>query len=371
MNTMNRAKVSAAVAAAALLVGAGASAASAAPHHASAHRGKPSASHEREQQHQQRIPFTAATVTANDNGSYTLSWTAPGVRGVVVKANGKVVAQGGSHATVTVKNLPAADRQWFDFVPSKGGSLHLADREIALQGAVNFRDAGGYRTSTGQWVKMGEVYRSGALNTLTAADVAKLNRLGIKVDFDLRTAGERTSAPDTVPAGAKYVIADVIGGDVTSAIDLSSAEKSAQYMVDGEKAMVSSATGKAAYQQVFAGLADDDQHAVLFHCSAGKDRTGWANAALLTALGVPKATVMQDYLASNTYRAEANAAALAAMPADMAAAYKPMLDVRAEYLNSGFDEVEATFGSFANYEKKGLGLSSKEIKELKASLLVG
>ncbi|MCX5397650.1 tyrosine-protein phosphatase [Streptomyces sp. NBC_00102] len=369
MNTMNRAKVSAAVAAAALLVGAGASAASATPHHAPAHRGKPSASHE--QQRQQRIPFTAANVTANDDGSYTLTWTAPGVRSVAVKANGKVVAKGGSHATVTVKHLPAADRQWFDFVPSKGGSLHLADREIALQGAVNFRDAGGYRTSTGQWVKMGEVYRSGALNTLTTADVAKLNRLGIKVDFDLRTAGERTSAPDTVPAGAKYVVADVIGGDVTSAIDLSSAEKSAQYMVDGEKSMVSSATGKAAYQLVFAGLADDDQHAVLFHCSAGKDRTGWANAALLTALGVPKATVMQDYLASNTYRAEANAAALAAMPAEMAAAYKPMLDVRAEYLNSGFDEVEATFGSFENYEKKGLGLSSKEIKELKSSLLVG
>lgn len=367
MNTMNRAKVSAAVAAAALLVGAGTSAASAAPHHASAHAGKAAAAHE----HDRRIPFTAATVTANGNGSYTLSWTAPGVRRVVVKANGKVVAKGGSHATVTVKGLPAADRQWFDFVPAEGGSLRLADREIQLSGTVNFRDAGGYRTSTGQWVKMGEVYRSGALNTLTTADVAKLSRLGIKVDFDLRTAGERTSAPDTVPTGAKYVVADVIGGDISTAIDLSSAEKSAQYMVDGEKSMVSSATGKAAYQLVFAGLADDDRHAVLFHCSAGKDRTGWANAALLTALGVPKATVMQDYLASNTYRAEANAAALAAMPAEMAAAYKPVLDVRAEYLNSGFDEVEARFGSFENYEKKGLGLSSKEVKELKSSLLVG
>ncbi|WP_405459004.1 tyrosine-protein phosphatase [Streptomyces sp. NBC_00101] len=367
MNTMNRARVSAAVAAAALLVGAGTSAASAAPHHASAPQGKPSASRE----HHQRIPFTAATVTANDNGSYTLSWTAPGVRQVVVRANGKVVARGGSHATVTVKGLPAADRQWFDFVPARGGSLRLADREIQLSGTVNFRDAGGYRTSTGQWVRMGEVYRSGALNTLTPADVAKLSRLGIEVDYDLRTAGERTSAPDTVPAGATYVVADVIGGDITTAIDLSSAEKSAQYMVDGEKAMVSSATGKAAYRLVFAGLADDDRHAVLFHCSAGKDRTGWANAALLTALGVPRATVMQDYLASNTYRAEANAAALEAMPAGMAAAYKPLLDVRAEYLNSGFEEVGARFGSFENYEKKGLGLSSKEIRELKASLLVG
>ncbi|NED82509.1 tyrosine-protein phosphatase, partial [Streptomyces sp. SID11233] len=80
------------------------------------------------------------------------------------------------------------------------------------------------------------------------------------------------------------------------------------------------------------GAGDSRARGVLYHCTAGKDRTGWATAALLTALGVPRETVTDDYLASNTYRAAGNAAALAAMPADQAAVYKPLLDVRREYL---------------------------------------
>lgn len=111
-----------------------------------------------------------------------------------------------------VTGLPAADRQWFDFTPDHGRGLHLADRLIKLDGAVNFRDAGGYRTTTGQWVKMGEVYRSDALDKLTANDLAKLQRLRVKTVFDLRMADERTQAADKVPAGASYVVADVFAG---------------------------------------------------------------------------------------------------------------------------------------------------------------
>jgi protein-tyrosine phosphatase len=80
---------------------------------------------------------------------------------------------------------------------------------------------------------------------------------------------------------------------------------------------------------------------------------------------VPRETVFKDYLASNTYRAAANAA----VPADQAAVYKPLLDVRPEYLASGFDEVKDTYGSFASYEKKALGLDTEDIRGLKSQLL--
>lgn len=318
-----------------------------------------------------RIPFTAATVTAVGNGAYTLEWKAPGIRRVAVRANGRAVASGGPTGRVTVRGLPAADRQWFDLVPEHGGSLHLADRLIHLQGAVNFRDAGGYRTTDGHWVKMGEIYRSDSLDKLTDADLAKLRRLSVVTVFDLRMESERGAAPDRVPAGATHVVADVLAGSPAFTTMPRTPAEAEAMMVDGEKFMVSGSTAKSAYRTVFSGITDENARGVLFHCTAGKDRTGWANAALLTALGVPRSTVMADYLASNDYRAEANAAALASMPAEQAAVYKPLLDVRPAYLNSGFQEVAETFGSLRTYEKRGLGLDAKDLRDLKRDLLVG
>ncbi|MEU4652625.1 tyrosine-protein phosphatase [Streptomyces sp. NPDC023723] len=357
MTNSTRVRAAYALTAAALFTGLAAPAATAAPH---AHQARQA----------REIPFTAAEVTAQDDGSYKVTWKAPGVRKVAVKANGRTVAAGGATGSVVVKGLRAADRQWFDLVPERGGKLHLADRLIQLDGAVNFRDAGGYRTADGQWVKMGVVYRSDAWDKLTDADLAKLRRLGIDTDYDLRMASERTAAPDRLPGGVRYVVADVLGGSSPLTAMPTTAEDAAQMMIDGEKSMVSGDTAKTAYSTVLGGIAADAEGSV-YHCTAGKDRTGWASAALLTALGVPRATVLADYLASNDYRAEANAAALAALPAAQAAVYKPMLDVRAEYLNAGFEEVEDAYGSFGAYEKQALGLDAKELRHLKSELLVG
>ncbi|MFE2287788.1 tyrosine-protein phosphatase [Streptomyces sp. NPDC059443] len=317
------------------------------------------------------IPFTEATVTAGADGSYTLKWNAKGTKRVEIKANGKVVAKGGAQGQAVVTGLPAADRQWFDFKPERGEGLRLADRLIKLEGTANFRDAGGYRTTSGQWVKMGEIYRSDALNKLTDNDLAKLQRLRVKTVFDLRMESERTKDADKVPAGAKYVVADVFAGSGSFQAMPKSPDEAVKAMVDAEKAMVSGEGGKKAYTQVFEGIERDRDRAVLFHCTAGKDRTGWANASLLTALGVPNETVMADYLASNDYRKAANDAILSHLPAAQAAVYKPMLDVRPEYLNSGYDEVKAKYGTFDNYLKSGLGIDARELKQLKKDLLVG
>ncbi|MFJ2750102.1 tyrosine-protein phosphatase [Streptomyces sp. NPDC087297] len=317
------------------------------------------------------VPFTEATVTAGADGSFTLRWKARGTDRVEIRANGKVVAKGGSQGRAVVTGLPAADRQWFDFTPQRGRGLRLADRLIRLDGTANFRDAGGYRTSTGQWVRMGEIYRSDALDKLTENDLAKLQRLRIKTVFDLRMEDERTKDADKVPAGATYVVADVFAGSGSFQAMPRTSDEAVKAMVDAERAMVSGAGGKKAYTQVFEGIERDRSRSVLFHCTAGKDRTGWANAALLTALGVPRATVEADYLASNDYRKAANDAILAHLPAQQAAVYKPMLDVRPEYLNAGYDEVKATYGSFDRYLRDGLGIDSRELKQLKKDLLVG
>ncbi|MFE5625314.1 tyrosine-protein phosphatase [Streptomyces virginiae] len=317
------------------------------------------------------VPFTEATVTAGADGSFALTWKAPGSRRVEIRANGKVVAKGGAQGRAVVTGLPAADRQWFDFTPRHGQGLRLADRLIRLDGTTNFRDAGGYRTTTGQWVRMGEVYRSDALAKLTPDDLAKLRRLHVRTVFDLRMEDERSKDADKVPAGATYVVADVFAGSGSFRTMPRTPDEAVRAMVDAEKAMVSGEGGKKAYAQVFDGIERDRARSVLFHCTAGKDRTGWAGATLLTALGVPRETVEADYLASNDYRRAANDAILSHLSAQQAAVYKPLLDVRPEYLNAGYDEVEATYGSFDRYLKDGLGIDARELKQLKKDLLVG
>lgn len=318
------------------------------------------------------IPFTEATVTAapDEDGTYTIAWKAPGIRHVAIRANGHTVAHGGSEGSATVAGLPAADRQWFTLTPSRGRPLRLADRLIKLEGTVNFRDVGGYRTSDGHWVKMGAIYRSDALDKLTPDDLAKLERLSVHTIYDLRMDNERGSDPDRLPVGATYVVADVLAGADVFPTMPTTADEAEQGMIDLEKFMISGATAKTAYSKVFAGIESGDG-SVLFHCTSGKDRTGWQNAALLTALGVPRSTVMADYLASNAYRAEANAAALEQLPAEQAAIYKPLLDVRPEYLNAGYQEVEEEYGTFRGYLKEAVGMDARDLRALKQELLVG
>ncbi|MFF6899945.1 tyrosine-protein phosphatase [Streptomyces hydrogenans] len=351
MTPVTRVKYPSAALAAALLLGLAAPTASAHPGH--------------------RVPFTAATVTDHADGTSTISWDAPGTHRVTVRSEGRTVARGGATGSVTVPTRAGADRHWFDLVPDRGTPLRLADRLIRLQGTANFRDAGGYRTRDGQWVRMGEVYRSDALDRLTDADLAKLRRLGVRTVLDLRMESERAAAPDRVPAGATHTVADVLAGSGTfTSMPKSPAEAEAM-MTGGNRFMVSGDTAKAAYATVLDEIADGDGDGVVFHCTAGKDRTGWAEAALLTALGVPEETVMADYLASNTYRAAANEAVLSHLPPDRAAVYKPLLDVRPGYLNASFDEVREEFGSFRAYLREGVAVDAHQLKALKRDLLVG
>ncbi|WP_063750080.1 tyrosine-protein phosphatase [Streptomyces rimosus] len=314
------------------------------------------------------IPFTQATVARQQDGSFTVSWKAPGAGSVTVYADGKVVAYGGAEATLTVRRLPAADRQWFRLVPDEGDPLTLADRSLRLEGAANFRDVGGYRTADGRWVKMGVLYRADALHKLTDADLAKLRRLGIRTDFDLRTPGERAKAPDRVPAGARYVVANVIGEENSAELP-PTAEASERLMAESYRQFVVRPSAAKAYRSLFRMAAEPGSYPLLYHCSSGKDRTGWATAVLLTALGVDRETVMPDYLASNDYLAASNAAELAKQPPEIAARLKPVLETRAPYLNAAFDEVEARFGTFGAYLREGLGLNAQELERLRAALL--
>ncbi|WP_405165526.1 tyrosine-protein phosphatase [Nocardia sp. NBC_01499] len=223
------------------------------------------------------------------------------------------------------------------------------DRSLNLQGVQNARDIGGYQTATGKTVRAGLVYRTGQLNNATPADLAELTGRQVRVVDDLRTVYERAIGPDKVPAGAAANWDDVIGQAPPAVM--------ASTLTGGDslyRAFITAPGANQAFASVLRDIITTDG-AVLFHCTAGKDRTGWTAAVLLTVLGVDRDTVNQDYLLSNQYR-NAN-------PND------PVNGVQQPWLDAAFDQANQTYGSFDNYVRDGLKFSDADIAALKAKLL--
>ncbi|TMR29781.1 tyrosine-protein phosphatase [Actinomadura geliboluensis] len=231
-----------------------------------------------------------------------------------------------------------------------------------LATATNFRDLGGYATADGHHVRTGVVYRSNSLAHLSAADQQTLLGLGITLDVDLRNYKERSEDPDLLPAGITYQVADV--EDLTHGISFANpALGSLLYgfligLVTGSSNlgqsiaypfMVDFSGASRAYHDLLTSIAANPG-ATVFHCTAGKDRTGWGAAVLLTILGVPKATVYQDYMASNTYLGRSDA-------------------VESAWLDEAFHEVDQAYGSFDNYVRNGLKLSDATVAALRSRLL--
>ena len=329
-----------------------------------------------------QIPFTAAEVTSPDGGaSFTVAWTALAragpVRVFASKSPGpgsatRLVGHGGASGHIKISGLPASDRWYFDLKPAHGADLVIADRALHLATAPNFRDVGGYRTADGRWVRMGLVYRSDQLDRLSDADLTTIGRLSPALVVDLRTEAERTRGPDKLPPGVAHMIADVAADAPPSGgiSKIASPSDGADFLIRANQQFVSLPSAKDAYTRLFAKLQDDDG-ADVYHCSAGKDRTGWATAVLLTALGVPRETVMADYLASNGYLVEKNRVMFSGMPPQTAANLEPVFTVRAAYLNAAFDEVDKRYGSFDRYLKEGLGLDDAALARLRARFLAG
>ena len=373
MNPSSRLSRSAALLAAATVVAASAGTAAASTAPGIAHPATVNADHRPAAL--SRVPFSSASVVAGATaGTLTVTWSAPHLRGGVAVFAGsssssqpRFLGLGSAAGSFTVT---AEYGDWIRLVPKAGEPLVLTVRDLGLASDPNLRDVGGYRTSDGQWVRMGVVYRSQALS-LSSADLATVDGLGITADYDLRTTAEIAQSPDVVPAGATYTNLNVMAG-ISITPTLTSAAAAEGYMQEIEQDFVTNATARAGFGELLTGIADS-KGPVLYHCTAGKDRTGWATAVLLTLLGVPQDTVMQDYLLSNTYYFDSAAvqAELKAMPAAQATIYAPLLEVRASYLQAGLAQVAAGYGSMYDYAVHGLGLSPQTISKLRAKLLVG
>jgi protein-tyrosine phosphatase len=255
-----------------------------------------------------------------------------------------------------------------------GRGIVIADRSLQLQSASNFRDIGGYRTLDGRWVRMGLAYRSNGLASLSAADVVRLQGLNLRLVCDLRLEQERVRLPDRFIPGARTVTADVAADSAhrltTVARVLAGANDAAvmDFMKAAYSDFVHLPSARRGYAEVLRHLADPSNLPAVFHCTAGKDRTGWAQAVLLGLLRVPRELITEDFVLTDrfmsagaidqvrrTFHIEDLASARALIAAD------PTL------LASAFDEVERRYGSFEHYVRDGLSLEPGTISALRAN----
>ena len=245
-----------------------------------------------------------------------------------------------------------------------------AKREVKLEGAVNFRDLGGYLTKTGKHVKSGVLYRSAALNTLTEKDVQKLSGLHLKYDFDFRGPYEVKTAPDKIPAGTIRISLPAGSENIG---DSNYMKNMGRYM-KSDSFLISFYTNLSPFKDRYAPLFDSllvnkQVSPILFHCTAGKDRTGIAAAFILYALGVKEETIIEDYEATNYYRRNENAKAIAQMTKYYGLDEKTassMMGAKKEYIQSTFATIRVQYGTVDNYLEKVMGLTSQKIKALQA-----
>jgi len=249
----------------------------------------------------------------------------------------------------------------------------------------NLRDVGGHPTRDGGRVRTGLLFRSSDLGRIAGTDAEALAGLGIRTVYDLRTAGERTAQPDRLPPGSAYVVADVLGDapgvtptefatlfeDPAAARAALGGGRAATFFVDAYRGFVRLDGARAAFRRLFVDLADGACTPALFHCTTGKDRTGWAAAALLMLLGVPDAAVMEDYLLSGPRLLQVvrpMVDAFAARGGDPELLW-PLVGVRPDYLEAALDEMHQLFGSIEGYFAEGLGLDALTRAALRTTLV--
>lgn len=215
---------------------------------------------------------------------------AAGAAAPVVKANRKGEA---------VVALPSTKRQFLVLRDGGDASLTLtAERELPLAKGSNFRDLGGYKGAGGKTVRWGKVFRSGALPLLTEDDYALLGGLQIGTIVDLRSLEEREVAGTLLDdrTGALFVSNDYS----LKPLMANMGSMKGEYVYSGMEKLLA-----PQYRSLFRRLLADDG-AVMYHCSAGQDRTGIASALILSALGVDRETILADYHLSTQLRRPQN-----------------------------------------------------------------
>ena len=236
-----------------------------------------------------------------------------------------------------------------------------------LQGASNFRDVGGYLNTQGRRVRRGQVFRSDHLAGLTGEDLVRLQSLGIGHSLDFRGVNECAATPYAIPGVERVAL--TIEPSVIARMQalvaqgvVPTTEETVDLMRETYRDFVNH---NAATFGRFLHHVLEEPTPQVFHCTAGKDRTGFAAALLLSALGVDRTTIEHDYLLTNQlYRRDPNVEGKGP-PHVM----QVLWGVQPAFLHAALETVDQQHGGMQDYLRGPIGLRTQDMDALRALLL--
>ena len=258
----------------------------------------------------------------------------------------------------------------------------MPNRLLNINNGHNFRDLGGYQTTDGRTTKWRQLLRTGSLATLTDGDLTTLSQIPVTQDIDLRGQAEVRQMPDRVPATATYYHLPVFDEDETDASHsneeiakrMQEEGNGYRHMLTVYSRMATIPSAKRAFRQLFDRLLENQGGATIFHCTAGKDRTGMAAFLILSALGVPRETIQKDYLLTNQVTEDFREGWLAQMRKDLPQTpatdtlinnRRDLASVNIDYLNTAITTIEDHYGDVQHYLTDYLELTGEQLRQLR------
>lgn len=260
---------------------------------------------------------------------------------------------------------------------------------IGLTGVANARQFGGYVTTDGKKIKAGVLLRTAKLSEVTNEDIGILtDQFHLTEIIDLRTSAEIKAAPDTVIAGATNTHIPIIDESLPAYSEMVDGYTGNKDPISHAIALVENGTisdtmyselvtdsyGQHAYYEFFQKVLAHKDGAFLFHCTGGKDRTGVTAVLLLSALGVDRDTILEDFALTNDFDAKkidyvVGEAEKRTDNAKIIEGVKAEVGASTSYLENMFVAIDEKYGSMGTFLKEAIGLTDKDIKELKAKYL--
>ncbi len=251
----------------------------------------------------------------------------------------------------------------------------LQARFVRVPGALNFRDLGGYPTNDQKHTRWNALFRSGTTHSIPAESLPELSKYGIRFVYDLRSASERRAHPSRLSNVGDirylYFQHDVILGDVARTLrhSASTAEECRAGMIAAYRKIP--LLFRDAFRALFRHLEDGDLPLV-FNCAAGKDRTGVAAALVLSALGVPRDVVLEDYLLTERCFDESCQLLIhgkGSFAGVSRSSWEPIMRADPAYLDAMFEALVLKYGSVDRYLRQELGVSDASYSRLHSNLL--
>lgn len=326
----------------------------------------------------------AVHIWREPGGDYHIEWQAshPDTEVTVepLAASGSVQAHYSENPPqrARLSGLAPASRHYFRLRDQHGTQVLATERRFGMQGAPNFRDFGGYRGADGRQVKWGFLFRSGQLSSLSDQDVELLASLELDLVCDFRRLEEQQSEPSRLPDSRppRIVSLPIIPGSNSRFFEEADNQPGGrdamfEFMVEINRDFAEVQT--QTYARMFREILEVDNARLLVHCAAGKDRTGFAAALILLALGVPREVVMRDYMLTARFfdpSLEIDRLRRKYQMEHMdAESILPMLEVHEDYLARALAAIDENAASVEAYLESALAVGPAELAELRGRYL--